>query len=313
EESGFRVGELLFEGRIYDADKIGTRIHAGTIEGNEGVEEAVLKVQLLPPSQEEAELMMRFTAQNKSQRIRTPIIYKHAPYSDEKGYGYTIMERVHGQPIFEGMAREEAMDNFVNFHSELHALSLNEPLFNPNSYESDARLATSLRLANWNNIARKKDTLTHEKVILSGRHSVRMLLEGVNEMEFMHGHLTSRDILVTEKSDHVLMSHSFWGYRPRYYDTTFQIWAAIKESRGDEIPTPEQAIAHAETWRRKFKESPHIANDPEFSKYFASNMRERALGALIVDIENDCEGQDLEKLKKAFRALYDFYMRKSLP
>ena len=309
EESGFTKKEDLFEGKVYDEDRIGTRISRGFYEEKP----AVLKVQLLEPGIEEVDIMERFSDQNRSKKIRTPKIYDHTPYAPEKGFGFTVMENIQGKPIFEGLASEEDMKNFADFYRELHDKAISSSFLPPKIYEKDARVATGLRLANWSAIALKKGTLDKEGIVNSSRHLIRMTLDGVGGMEFTHGHLSGNDVLVTPDGENILFSAAFWSYRPEYYDTTFQIWASLKNLKGEEILSPEKAVEHCEQWKETFLELPGIGRNPMFSKYFASNMRERAIGALLLDINQDHKGKDNEKQKEMFRSILEHYSKNHLP
>lgn len=313
--TGFEVKRMIFEGKIYKSDKIGTRIYEGEADVNGSKREAVLKVQFLKPDIEEAELMQRFTQQNGSSNIRVAEIYDHSPYNPQKEYGHIIMERVKGNPIFKGLATDEERETWLKFYEELRTNSLIEPLFPAQWQEQDGRPITALRMSNWLNIARKQGHLDREKVGLSVRHMTQMVLGGVGETAFMHGHLSPDAVLSTENGERVLMSQAFWKYLPLYSDTVFHIWASLKELRGEEIISAEQAIAYIETWRENYKTLPLLARDGEFDKYFASAMRERCVGAMIVDIDSDLRNRggmtpdDALKLKDMFRGVFNHYSK----
>lgn len=294
--------EQIFEGVIYDKDRIGTRIFRGT----QGSQPRVLKVQFLEPDIEEAVIMQDIN-NRRYPNLRHPHVYDYQDHDPVRGYGYTLMEDVKGRPIFEGLANREEMEEFADATQEIRINRQTNPVFQPKIYERDARTATALRLANWNAIALRKGTLDREGIGHSTRHLLQMTLGDIDKMEFTHGHLTSKDIVVTEKGENVVFSPSFWSYRPKYYETTFQIWDSLKSLEGDEILSPKEAIAHCEEWKETFMQTPGIKEDVFFSRYFASNMRERAIGALLLDINQDHEGEDNRRQKEMFREILCHY------
>ena len=216
------------------------------------------------------------------------------------------MEDVRGRRIFEGLADEREMEEFTEMISALR-INRRQALFPPKLYERNARTATAMRLANWNAIALRKGTLDKEGVINSSRHLLNMTLTGIDDMEFTHGHLTSEDVIVTDKGERVIFSPSFWSYRPKHYESTFQIWAALKGLKGGDILSPEEGIAHCEQWKRVLMQNPVIHEDLSFREYFASNMRERAIGALMLDIDQNHEGEDKQRQKELFRGILRYY------
>lgn len=316
DETGFTPTERIFEGKIYDSDKIATRIYRGTQTIQGEPRHTILKIQFLKNADEEGDLMKAFATQNKSCAIRTAHIFQQADYNEVVGYGYMLMEEVQGEAIFSGLANERDREKWLKFFSDFKTTGLTKALFPPSLLENEATRVTALRLFNWLRITKRQHHLTLEKIRLTIRHLIKMTLDGVRETEFVHGHLSPDAIQVTPTGDHVVMSQAFYKYLPKLSDAVFQIWASLKDLRGDDILSPEQAVTYCEQWRSYYQALPCLANMENFEKYFASAMRERAAGALIVDIDSDLmnkqkedlmTSEDAQKLKAMFRGIFNHY------
>lgn len=319
-DTRFEIDETLAEERIYVEGKIVSRKFKGRglIEGE--MREAVLEVQFLRRDIEKAVLMREFKDQNESETIRVADVFDHATYQQEEGYGYMIMEHVQGRPIFRGS--EEDMTAWIAFYEEFKSKALRTPLFPQEEVESEASKVTRSRLDHWLSISEKQGHLDEGKKILADDHIRQMQAKGVTQTEFTHGLLTGKNVLVDSEGKTVIMNHDHWKNLPKGSDTAYITWDYLKELRRDQILTPEAAIEYTEKWRAAYKTIPFIAQDPNFDLYFASAIRERCLGALIVDIDSDLRNrkknadgtpnmtaEEAERLKFMFVGLYNHYSK----
>ncbi len=311
-ESGFMVSQRIFQGRIYDLDKLGSSIYSGTWRGNS----AVLKVQLLPLDVDEVAINKGFIAQNSSANIRLATIYDHHSWSSDRGYGYIIQEYIPPQPLFSQrpLATDGQRIDFCKFYSEYKEHCLHQPLWKSQEHEQSSLQYTKLRVQRWIEISKSKGDLTpHVEALIPRYFSIiEEQLDSI-PMEWMHGHLAGWDILKPDDDIYVLMSNLYWGYRPAYYDATFHLWASIKEVRDTSVSL-NHILIYIEDWKKAYRAIPYIKQDPIFEKAFDLMFFERTLTALLLDIHNQDYHTDREEsiahLMDIFFSLFEVFSKK---
>lgn len=272
QETGFVVEREVFRGKIFDDNKVQTVVCVGVFEGRL----ATLKLQGLKLAIEEADLMAAFTAQNTSTVFRAPAVYRHMPFNESRGYGYTIMEYIDERPLYGVVMSEDDENDFVAMYHEYKTKAVVDPLFaNMERVETKTFFA---RADNWMRIARSKGVVDEEKL---GRYraaydaAVTVLDVPV---VFMHGHFTRKDLHRTLDGAVAFTSNAFWGYRPQWYDLAFFLWERLMTR---ELPNfPVQIDHFIELCQR----IPCVAQDAQFERIFRALIKERAFGALVVDI-----------------------------
>ncbi len=298
----------IFRGEVYDKDKVGSLIYKGKLQDKS----AVLKIQLIKPNIEEADMINFFNKQNKSKKIRLPKLFKSSRWSKKDGYGYLIMEFIDAPMIYDfPFASPEQIKSFCGFYQEYKTKAVNKPFFEKSADELSSLVFTVQRVSHWTKIAQMKNTLTEsdvkniEKFIsLAGKH-----LPSV-KMEFMHGHLTHSDIYKISENEYVLMSNLFWSYRPEYYDTAFHLWNGIKSIRDVKINS-RRVIGYIQKWIGEYKKIPFIKKDKDFERKSNIMMAERCIGALLVDLQNQEYKKDrkrhIKHLTIIFRNLFEYF------
>ena len=104
--TAFIPGKLLYRSNVYDKKKVQDAIYEGAYKNRL----SVLKVQGAEPAVDEVDLMNAFTAQNRSKLIRAPKVYVRSRWNATRRYGFFIMEKVDGQPIYDASALTDGRD-----------------------------------------------------------------------------------------------------------------------------------------------------------------------------------------------------------
>lgn len=271
----------IFCGKIYDADKVGSLLYAGTWQGKR----AVLKLQILELPLAEEDILRSLAQTLARTSLHVPEVFAAQAWNREKGYGYVLFEEVQGQKIYRPpFATGEEQRDFCQLYATLHGLKPT-PLVPQAPLETNSATFTLRRMLHWMQIGERYAPLTPGIVEQMGRF---IALAGPilhhMPMCYMHGHLSMDDIVRTEDGRWVLMSNLFWSYRPVYYDATFHLWAGIKASR-DLTMTSAEVIDYVEKWCTAYEALPSITVDPLFRPRFWVMMAERALSAQLIDIE----------------------------
>ncbi len=307
--TNFQIEKEIFCGKIYNQNKIGSLIYKGTWQSKP----AVLKIQILQPDIDEIDIINKFNHQNKSTRIRLPKLYRGSKWNRNDNYGYLILEYINAAPIYQSpFANPKQIQDFSDFYQEYKTKCLNQPLFKKELNEESSLVFTAQRISHWIKIAQDKNYLSKTKI----KNTEKFLsLAGqylpLIKMEFMHGHLTNKDIFKISDDEYVLMSNLFWSYRPEFYDTTFHLWNGINDLR-DLKTTSNQVIKYIQNWLRAYKKLPIIKQDSDFERKFNLMMAERCLGSLLIDIQNIHYDSHRDKfvihLTNLFRELFDYYL-----
>jgi len=303
---GFIPEREIFCGKIYDADKVGSLIYAGTWQGKR----AVLKLQILELPVAEQNILRSVADVLKGTDLRVPEVYAAEAWDREKGYGYVVFEEVQGQKIYRPpFATAEEQGDFCQLYETLHGAKPT-PLVPQAPLETNGATFTLRRMLHWMQIGEGYAPLTSEVVEQMGRFTAQAapLLHGT-PMRYMHGHLSMDDILRREEGGWVVMSNLFWSYRPMYYDATFHLWAGIKASR-DLSLTLETVVAYLEDWCAAYATLPGIAEDPLFRPRFWVMMAERSLSAQMIDIfaqtYQEKREEHIAHLRGVFAGIFDW-------
>jgi len=310
-KTDFQPEKEIFRGQIYDDDKVASLAYKGVWRDGP----AVLKIQGLRPEIDEIEMIGAFNGQNKSSVIRLPEFYGGSKWDERAGYGYLLLEYVDAPRIYQTpFADRKQMDDFCAFYQEYKTECLRKPFFPKEPNERSSLVFTAQRVSHWARIAQAKGHLTEDRVenverflSLAGRHLPSI------KMEFMHGHLTSEDIIKLHGNGYVLMANLFWSYRPECYDVAFHLWYGLKSLR-DRNMAAAQIKGYLQDWLEAYKKIPVIAQDADFERKFDMAMAERCLGALLVDIQNQHYADDREKyvghLTGIFQELFGYFTDK---
>ncbi|MFA5107112.1 MAG: hypothetical protein WC497_02150 [Patescibacteria group bacterium] len=305
--TGFRPGQEIFRGQIYDKNKVGSLIYRGQWRNKP----AVLKIQGLCPEIDEIDIIKRFNRQNKSTKVRLPRLYGGKKWNKINGYGYLLLEYIDAPKIYRPpFADTRQMRDFRALYQEYKSRCLNTPLFAQEPDERQSLRFVMKRLKHWLAVAQSKGRVnkTTKAMVRKFQALARRHLPGVR-MKFMHGHFTYDDIYKLSANEYVLMSNLFWSYRPEYYDAAFHLWAGIKSIRKQHI-TVNYVISYLEKWIAEYKKLPIVRKDAGFERKFYLMMAERCVAALLVDLRNQYYASNRQKhithLVKLFSGIFDY-------
>lgn len=305
-KTGFQTGELVFEGKLYDDTKIATRIFRGIYQNKP----AMLKIQGIRLDIPEEILIEKFNAQNQSKIIRLPHLYLVEPFDIEKGYGCIIMEEVQAPKFYaKALALENDRDEFARLYEDYRTKAITTPLFEQTEGDTDTLRHIESRIEKWISISAEKGFLQDELVERVNHMQLLIHQEApALKMVFMHGHLERNSILRIAEQEYVLLSNTFWSYRPEWYDTTFHLWEGIKGLRNVSV-SPEMVWHYVTDWLRTYQSLELLQTDPDFKRKYYFMLLERCIGALLLDIELQKYETDREKytthLKSVFGYLFD--------
>lgn len=310
-KTNFQPIKEIFCGKIYDDNKIGSLIYKGNWQGKT----TVLKIQGLQPEIDEIDIINNFNSQNKSKKIRLPILYNGSKWNKKDNYGYLLLEYINKPTIYKSpFANQSQIKDFCNFYQEYKTNCLKVPFITKSLCEQNSLSFTTERIFLWKKIAQNKKYLTKTKenyvekfISLAEKHLPLI------EMNFMHGHLTSDDIFKFSDKKYIIMSNLFWSYRPEFYDSTFHLWSGIKSLRNQNINI-DQVIKYINHWLKEYKKYSVFTEDNDFEKKFNIMMIERCIGALLVDIENQYYDKDsknnINHLTQLFKNLFKHFADK---
>ncbi|MDD4332847.1 MAG: hypothetical protein PHT51_01935 [Patescibacteria group bacterium] len=306
-ETNFKIEKEIFRGVIYDQNKVGSIIYKGKWKNKT----AILKIQFLKIEIDEVEIIKKFNGLKKFRNIRAPRLFDYKKWNAKSGYGYLITEYIDAPQIYNApLATDKQIKTFVNFYKNYKEKISDKPFLRIAPDKNIYNL-TERRVNHWLKIAQAKKTLDNQDKIYSDKFlALAKKYSPKIKMQFMHGHLMSRDIYQINNEKFVLMSNLFWSYRPEYYDAAFNLWAGIKSIRDLKIKS-QQVIEYTQKWCNEYKKLDFIKKDYDFEKKFNIMILERCIGALLVDIDNqDYENKPAlhkKHLKTIFRKLFDYY------
>jgi hypothetical protein len=240
---------------------------------------AALKVQGVKPSTSEIYMINSFAKQNRSKIIRPPHVYASFPWDEEKKYEAFILEDVGKNLIVKVPTDKMEVDNFFELYREYRSNCLNNPwIEKPNL---NLETVVKSRFNEWIEASHKvfPDHPFREKgdedVVLK---SVEILTKNRDwlKTEFVHGHLSARDLF---KSDNevVVLSNLYWSWRTPYYDLVFAYHWFMYDLANVKDITPEIVEAQRSLWLDKIQS---IAKDKTLLKY---SLLERSAAGLNLD------------------------------
>lgn len=301
ERVGFEPKEEIWRGFVYQRKRVGSVIARGVYQGKP----AVLKMQGLRPEIEEAELIARFSAQNQSKRIRTPLVYYAEPWGGAWRYGLTIMEDVTAPPLFAPPCASEAdRAMFVDFYAEFCEHAVDEPFVERGEREKDTETFLRTRLASWKKlnaaaeVGRRLPEIVQRELVAGFEACIDRYADDV-PMVFTHGHLGPDDIRIEAPGTYVLFSNFFWGWRPLWYDLAFNVWCnlmALWKIEPLRFADAEQIVSE---WFAVYETLPMARSDHHFHKHFMFMMLERCVGPCLVDLVIAERGPEAEEKRTA--------------
>lgn len=143
EETGISLHQEIFRGEIYDDSKVGSVIYQIQFQGKP----AILKLQMLRPIHEEADITAALSQYIGDTRIGFPEVLYHQAWDISRGFGYTIFTTVVGQPIYAtARATDIEQKDFMTFFEEYRNHLVGKNIFPPDDVEQSVRAFINHRI-----------------------------------------------------------------------------------------------------------------------------------------------------------------------
>ncbi len=312
DETGFNSEEEVFRGLIYDNKKVSTFIMKGSVSA----EPMVLKIQFLKPDIEEGLMISKLKEQSLSERIAPPKTHVFKEWNAHRGYGFMLQEWVKGNRIFEmPYALEVEMREFCGFYEEYKTKLVRKPWLTIPENDKDSVRFVLERARKWKDISEKQKRVIPlpefgDRFEAFGER-VKKRFSGI-PMEFMHGHLSTNDILRRPNGTYVIMSNAFWSWRPKGYDLLFNIWSCLLRMRDSEVFF--DLYKPSMDWLEAYDRNLESFEKGWIFKNFNALLLERVMGSLLLDIGSEIlaregiEGDVALNLQNAHMDLLDWLL-----
>lgn len=286
---------VLFSGIYYDSTKVGSFITRVT---NTQGDRAVLKLQLRPLPFDEGFIIRHVLKQIKTPRVRLPVIFLDAPWEEERGYGFLLMEDLAHLPhLWATRPDESAFQRHGVFLAEfMHNVLpitpyLSVPHITPQekyreSFDHFYSIAQASR-------HRHIDFSEIEKM----KEAYLAILEGVpfEGFHFTHGHLSGHEIVEDRAADSfILFANLLWSFRPAYYELVFPLWVDLMGIRDPNVRR-EDLCLRIERWLLVWREVEKA--DLHANRAFWFSILERSMMTVMLDLGSS-EWQDQEVREK---------------
>lgn len=271
DSTGFVLGEELHRRFIYELGKTWRVKYSGTYYAKP----AVLLIVGMKLEEDEETIRIAFREQAHGSRVRPPMTYSHQAFDDNKGYGFTIEERVDGAMLYRPDEDPEiASAKFAEFYRELNK-AVTKPFW-PNEHGPSAQDFSAKQLDKWMKLAEEKEpgsTERYKDVLDKLRADILSGMEG-KDLHFMHPHLCGPDIRLGENGEYIVFVNHFWSWRQPGYDIAFPIWHQWMH-----LPEGERSAADVQhitdIWMKQ-----NLADE----KDLRAMLLNRVFGSLILDL-----------------------------
>lgn len=201
-----------------------SEIGAFTVTGFYNNAPAVLKIQGVKPTTNEAFMIKQFEKTNKSKLVRPPYIYAHLPWDQILKYEALILEPV-DKKVLQTPATKDQLSIFFSAYKEYKLNCAQKPWLNKPKESLSQRVANNFFI--WQKAAIKRfptHPFRHEGDKRLIEKAVEVLIKGYKDVsfEFMHGHFSEKDLYFVN-DQYVLLSNLYWGYKAPLYDAVFGI------------------------------------------------------------------------------------------
>lgn len=269
----------------WKTDKIGSVSCHGFIEEKSEKLPVLLKIQGTKPAMSEAHNIAFFQKQNKSKIIRSPKVYVHFPWNEQKQFEAFIVEEANGTCVIQSHpSKDKELDLFFELYEEYRLNSLNEPWL-----KKPEKVSYKDKLAMWMEAVKqqiKTDRLKDSGDNKLARSATRILNDSLtaSSLEFMHGHFQPGDLIVnSNNSETVITSNLFWGWRNPFYDAVFGYhWWMLGMEHAENL-TSKLLEKERDRWLQKIYSLSEVKENIENERLVTLALLERALPALMVD------------------------------
>lgn len=218
-QTGFKIEKLVQKSSWWNSEKIGAIHYRGTYQQ----QPAILKIQGVEPATSEVAMIQSFAKQNQSSIIRPPQLYFSLPWNQELEFEAFIMEVVSKEKVVNLPAETGELEKFFALYGEYKKNCLNQPWLEKPTHSLAKQ--TAKNFTNWQKISAelhphhplKKET--DQQLLEKG---VKVLCDRLAEVnwQFMHGHLSTRDLHPADEQV-ILLSNLYWSWRQPFYDAVF--------------------------------------------------------------------------------------------
>lgn len=305
---------VLFSGVYYDSTKVGSHIARVT---NERDEFAVLKIQLRPLPFDEGFIMRHIQHQIKTKRIRLPMIFADAPWSEERGYGYLVLEDLSELPhLWATRPDEPAFQRHTAFLAEfMHRMLPIAPYAPVPEISPKEKYRESFD--HFHAIAQASDHHHIDFAEIDKMKDAYMdALEGADfeDFHFTHGHLSGHEIVEGRAADSfILFANLLWSFRPAYYELVFPLWVDLMGIRDMRV-TREYLSKRIERWIQLWREIEMVDLNEKPTFWFS--LLERSMMTVMLDLGSsewqNPEIQEKQALLNAWRELFYWILEKKL-
>lgn len=299
--TGFQIEKEIWRGCIYQKNKVGSVIFSGKY----GNKPAILKIQGLRPEMDEIDIIKKFNQFNKSRKIKVPKLLLGKRWNQKDGFGFLILEMVTARRIFDlPIANKRQRNDFCRFYNEYRTKTVAGSWWKNDELSRDFILR---RLNHWMKICKSNGCWSariHSRLIRQFKRALDRRRAEI-PMLFSHGHLSANDIFIQRKK-FVLMSNLFWGFRPKYYDLAFNLWAILLRLPGD--TSFAKALHLINAWTSDYRKISWVKKQNDFDGIFPIILLERLIGSILIDL---CVGRRLNRrLLGVQLQLFDYYVKK---
>lgn len=269
----------------WNTEKVGSVSCLGEISVDGDLKPAVLKIQGSRPRTSEARNIEEFALQNTSKILRPPIVYKWFPWSEDMQFEAFIVEKLTSQyAIVNHPASDRELYRFFDLYEEYRARCRSKPWLK----KPKGKFYYSKKVEGWMNSVkkdRKDDKYGEESDIDLAEKGISIIEKNLllKDFEFAHGHISAGDFRIFSKTEVVLKSNLFWGWRNPFYDAVFgyQWWMLGMEHAKDLKDSIWQK--EKERWLEKIYSLSEVSDHPNGEKLAGLALLERAIPALLID------------------------------
>lgn len=279
--TGFIPGRVLRRSNVYDSKKVKDVVYEGAYRGML----TVLKTQSLRPALGEAEIIKAFNAQNHSRLVRAPNVYVSSKWNPKRKYGFYIMEKVDGWPIYNpGNPTESQMRDFARFYQEYATKAMTRAFKTKNFPERPS--AGDFRFVDyWRKVCESKGRLKLEDYASVVMRYYPLFAKHAEEIPIVFGRsdIFPSHVFKLRDGGWALLDHDAFGYMKKWADlamNTWNCWMEIKDSKC----TTKELIVLVERWKRCYKTMPIVKKDKDFDHTFYTLLLNRSVGTLTADL-----------------------------
>ena len=280
--TGFIPGKLLYRSDVYDRKKIKDVIYEGAYKNRL----SVCKVQGLQPAMDEADLIKAFTAQNRSKLVRAPKVYMQSKWNAKRGYGFFIMEKIDGGPIYNASTLTGAqMRNFVHFYQEYATKAMRKP-FMVGKRLTPTGSRSFDQVDYWRKVCESKGRLKLEDYASCVMRYYPIFAKHAAKIPIVFGqaNIWPAHVFKLRTRGWILLDYYSFRYMPRWLDLAMNTWNCWMEGITDSKASTKSLINFVERWRRCYKSIPVVKKDKDFDHTFYTLLLNRSVGTLTADL-----------------------------